>query len=109
MLTPPCGCLWVHTVWDQGVVTGDLDLVERAHDRYHSRYRKIDENNVTEFISDDADRLTSNVTFDPYSHARRAVWTTAAFTTRFHEHAGRPRSRRGATTFPEESTFQVWL
>ena len=41
----------IEVVWDEGAVTGDLELVERARRMYESRREVIDETDVTAFIA----------------------------------------------------------
>ena len=41
----------VQVVWDEGTVTGDLELVDRARRMYRSQSLQIDENDVTAFIA----------------------------------------------------------
>ena len=41
----------VRLTWDDGSVTGDLELVDRARRLYRSRSQQIDENDLTDFIS----------------------------------------------------------
>ena len=41
----------IHVMWEEGIVTGDLELVDRARRMYRSRSQLIDECDVTAFIS----------------------------------------------------------
>ncbi len=41
----------VRLTWDDGSVTGDLELVDRARRIYRSRSQQIDENDITAFLS----------------------------------------------------------
>ena len=41
----------VRLTWDEGSVTGDLELVDRARRIYRSRSQQIDENDITAFLS----------------------------------------------------------
>lgn len=41
----------VRVIWDEGAVTGDLELVDRARRMYRSRDRHIDEADITEFLT----------------------------------------------------------
>lgn len=41
----------VQVVWDEGTVTGDLELVDRARRMYESHSQLIDESDVTAFIA----------------------------------------------------------
>ena len=41
----------IEVLWEEGTVTGDLELVERARRMYESRSQIIDENDVTAFIA----------------------------------------------------------
>ena len=41
----------VRVTWDEGNVTGDLELVDRARRIYRSRSEQIDENDIAAFLS----------------------------------------------------------
>ena len=41
----------IEVLWDEGTVTGDLELVERARRMYELRSQEIDEADVTAFIA----------------------------------------------------------
>jgi len=41
----------IHMIWDEGRVTGDLELVYRARRMYEARNERLDENDVTAFIA----------------------------------------------------------
>ena len=41
----------VQLTWDEGNVTGDLELVDRARRIYRSRSQQIDEHDITAFLS----------------------------------------------------------
>lgn len=41
----------VQVVWDEGTVSGDLELINRARRMYQSPSRQFDEADVTAFIS----------------------------------------------------------
>lgn len=41
----------VRILWDEGRVTGDLELVDRARKMYRSRSQRIDETDITAFLS----------------------------------------------------------
>jgi hypothetical protein len=41
----------VQVLWDEGTVTGDLELVDRARRMYESHSQQIDESDVAAFIA----------------------------------------------------------
>ncbi len=41
----------VHLIWDEGCMTGDLELVDRARRMYRARNEQLDENDVTAVIA----------------------------------------------------------
>ena len=41
----------IHMLWDEGIVTGDLELVDRARRMYRSRGQQINETDITAFLS----------------------------------------------------------